>query len=177
MTNDHDDERALTRSDIAKVAVLVVTTLVCVSMLVYLWGRASDRRERRVSVEFELKPTTPVERKSDSSTTVTTVSSPTTTTAELQQPVAPTSEAQPPVNPPQTLPSTVAADRHRRTAAPTTTQASTTTTQASVAIPPAAAPAPYPTSPDGTPLPLVVIFDSETVTIDGTSRHRPRGIV
>jgi outer membrane protein OmpA-like peptidoglycan-associated protein len=39
--------------------------------------------------------------------------------------------------------------------------------QASAAIPPGA-PAPgYPTSPDGSPLPLVVVFDVETVTITG----------
>ncbi len=169
MTNDHDDERTLTRSDIAKVAVLVVSALVCVSMLVYLWGRASEDESVGSASSSSSSTTTPVESASTtiSSTPITTVSSPTTTTAELQQPVATTTEAQSPANAAETLPATTIVPTAAPTAAPTTTQASTTTTQASVAIPPAAAPAPYPTSPDGTPLPLVVIFDTQTMTIAG----------
>jgi outer membrane protein OmpA-like peptidoglycan-associated protein len=42
-----------------------------------------------------------------------------------------------------------------------------TTSQGGIAIPPDGTSPGYPTSPDGTPLPLVVIFDTQTVTIAG----------
>lgn len=161
MTNDHDDERTLTRSDIAKVAVLVVSALVCVFLLVYLWGRASEDESVGSASSSSPSPTTPVV---SDSTPVTTVSS--TTTAELEQTVT-TTAGQPPANAAVTLPAPVTAAPTTAVSPPSTVTTVPTTTQASPAVPPAVTSPGYPTSPDGTPLPLVVIFDTETVTIAG----------
>lgn len=63
---------------------------------------------------------------------------------------------------------TVAGNRAPATTTGSTSSGSASTTAVASAPPaPAQSPLGYPTSPDGTPLPIVVIFDTDTITIAG----------
>ncbi len=165
----YDDPRARTWKVIAATGLVLI-----VGILVY-WQLRPDSGSSG-SASASASSTTTTLREFDSSTTTagaldnttpsTSAATPVTTDGQLLPATVtsvPSTTSEPSVTtvPPVTTVPTV------ETTSPTADTASPTTAPPSVATPPDATSPGYPTSPDGTPLPLVVIFDTQTVTIAG----------
>ncbi len=159
----NDDDRTPTGSDGPKAAVLVLCAVVLAFVPVYLWATASG--DEPAGAASSTNVTAPVLRDSTtiSSTPITTDSP--ATTVEPRATVVTTIDV-PPTEAAATQPSTTI-QPSTTTTVPVVDTTSPTTSEGSVVIPPDVTSPGYPTSPDGTPLPLVVIFDTETVTITG----------
>jgi outer membrane protein OmpA-like peptidoglycan-associated protein len=154
------DEHWLARRVITWVLWAIAAVLFC--GLLYLWVNGSDDAAGSPTGTDPSAPESTTGTTSGTGATTTLQSSEATTTIQPSTSTAATtattavepSTVPPAVEPPAT------SDPNVGTAPPPAPEASDT-------IPPGLAAPGYPTSPDGSPLPLVVIFDVDTVTISG----------